>query len=66
MNPESPVVEPENPWLEIFRLVFIPLAVGTLSCVVGNLALDYLCEIRQKWKDGEPKTPVVYRSSTCL
>ena len=66
VNSESPVVEPENPWLGILRHVFIPLAVGTLSCVFGNLALDYLREMRQKWKDGEPKTPIVNRPSTCL
>jgi hypothetical protein len=58
-NLRSPVVVPESPGLEMTRSFLIPLAMGILGFVLGNLVLDYIREKRRMWRDGKSKTPVV-------
>jgi hypothetical protein len=59
--PTSLQPEPESIWLKIVELFLIPLFTGILGCFLGNLALDYAREQRQKRKDGKSRTPVVIR-----
>lgn len=49
---------PIFPWMEVVKWL------GTIIApVISRLLFDYIREKRQKWKNGKPKTPVIFKIS---
>jgi len=48
------------PWMEVVKQL-APWLGSIFVTVVSALLIDYIHEKRQKWKNGKPKTPVVFK-----
>jgi hypothetical protein len=59
----STTATPALAWIGPLREILISVLSGVLVTIISALLIDVFREKRQKWKDGESKTPVVIKHS---